>query len=27
MGKKIYIVEDEPLIADTIAHVLEKDGF
>lgn len=27
MGKKIYIVEDEPLIADTIAHALEKDGY
>lgn len=27
MAKKIYIVEDEPLIADTIAHVLEKDGY
>jgi len=27
MSKKIYIVEDEPLIADTIAHALEKDGF
>ncbi len=27
MSKKIYIVEDEPLIADTIAHVLEKEGY
>jgi len=27
MGKKIYIVEDEPLIADTIAHALEKEGY
>jgi len=27
MAKKIYIVEDEPLIADTIAHALDKDGY
>jgi len=27
MAKKIYIVEDEPLIADTIAHVLDKEGY
>lgn len=27
MGKKIYIVEDEPIIADTIAHALEKEGY
>lgn len=27
MSKKIYIVEDEPLIADTIAHALEKEGY
>jgi DNA-binding LytR/AlgR family response regulator len=27
MKKKIYIVEDEPLIADSIAHALEKDGY
>ena len=27
MQTKIYIVEDEPLIADTIAHALEKDGY
>ena len=27
MSKKIYIVEDEPLIADTIALALEKQGY
>ncbi len=27
MTKKIYIVEDEPLIADTIAHALKKEGY
>jgi len=27
MSKKIYIVEDEPLIADTIAHALKKEGY
>jgi len=27
MTKKIFIVEDEPLIADTIAHSLSKEGY
>ena len=27
MSRKIYIVEDEPLIADSIAHALEKEGY
>jgi len=27
MAIKIYIVEDEPLIADTIAHVLTKENY
>ena len=27
MSKKIYIVEDEPLIADSIAHALKKEGY
>ncbi len=27
MTKRIYIVEDEPLIADSIAHALEKEGY
>jgi len=27
MAIKIFIVEDEPLIAATIAHALEKDGY
>ncbi|WP_456377873.1 LytR/AlgR family response regulator transcription factor [Lutibacter sp.] len=27
MAKHIYIVEDEPLISDSIAHALEKEGY